>query len=70
MVLMRMSQHQPNNPIFDRLQCTDVWRNDLDPGCRLVTEHHAQIHQQELPAKGVQIQIHADLAGTPDGQEI
>ena len=70
MVFVGMGQNQPVQPVLAFGDESRVRRDHVDPGKRGIAEGDAQIDHQPAAAIAEQVEVHADLAGAAERQEM
>ncbi len=69
MVLMAVGQHHAEQVVAPRLDEAQIGQDQLDAGIGRIGEGHAEIDHDPLAPAAVEIDVHADLAGTAQRQE-
>ena len=70
MVLMGVGQDQADQVVSMVGDEGRVGHDHIGPRRQVVAEGHAEVDHQPLAAISEQVQVHADLAGAAEGEEI
>ena len=69
MVLMRMSQHYANEVLLALLDEFQIGEDQLGAGILVGAKGHAQIDHQPLAVSPIEVDVHPDLARSPERAE-
>ena len=70
MVLVGMGQHDREQVLPTLFDKGRIRHEHVDPGQRVACEGDAEIDHQPLALAGVEVEVHADLAGPAERQEV